>query len=348
MLPDEVALLVLSSLSWESLLTCSAVCKRWRNLAEDQTLWRRLCAENQWEWNQHQLHTSDDDFLEHFYDSCDDEGMGDEEDAQDDATVEQMLLHDLDLSRMDIDTPQQRHGRRSRRVHHADDNPDYRLLFHTHLRLKHRFSTSMCRLSILRLPRTLNDHNNTVYCLKLYTYPDTGRQVLFTGSKDRTIREWDLASTTALRVFKVHTGSVLSICLYDGMLVSGGSDCAVIVWDLATGSPITTIRDNQDSILCVKVDDKRLVTCSKGLLFGQRLPLLRLGLTLSLPDCTIRTYLLPDMMPEHVLIGHRSAVNSISLSRSYLVSASGDRSIKVWDTESGKLLRNYENHHVRG
>jgi WD40 repeat protein len=65
-------------------------------------------------------------------------------------------------------------------------------------------------------------------------------------------------------------------------------------------------------------------------------------------DRTVRTYSFPELELQHVLGAHRSAVNAVSLSGSFIVSASGDRSIRLWDADTGKLLRTFENHHSRG
>lgn len=263
MLPDELGLLVFSNLPWDSLVQCSLVCKRWQILSEDPTLWRKLCAERHWAWRDRRQDTYDEDFLDSAYGNSDDEGMGDEEDEEDE-TVEHMLYYDSDRVSMDVDTPlQQTFLQAEPHTHHED--PNYKLLFRTHTMLKSRFKSSLYSLSTLQTSVSSNGHSNTIYCLQLYTYPDTGKQVLFTGSKDRTVREWDLGTGAVTRVFeKVHRGSVLSICARNGLLVSGGSDCTVVVWDLATGVLVAPIRNHTDSVLCVRLDDKRLVTCSKG------------------------------------------------------------------------------------
>ena len=83
MLPDELGLLVFAHLSWESLVTCSTVCKRWRRLSDDPSLWRQLCAERRWDWKDREVEAYDEDFLDGIYDDSDDEGMGDEEDGED-------------------------------------------------------------------------------------------------------------------------------------------------------------------------------------------------------------------------------------------------------------------------
>lgn len=70
--------------------------------------------------------------------------------------------------------------------------------------------------------------------------------------------------------------------------------------------------------------------------------------TYSYIDRTIRTYRLPDFTPEHVLTRHRAAVNAVSVSGQYIASASGDRSMGIWDAETGQLLQMFDNHHGRG
>lgn len=154
--------------------------------------------------------------------------------------------------------------------------PGYRLLHLTRTRLQHRFLSGSYRLSTLQSRGTPGSHTNTIYCLQLYTYPRTGNQVLFTGSKDRTIKEWDLSTGAVLRTIEgIHEGSILSICVYGDYLASAGSDSNVVLWDLVQNKMAKTMDDHEDSVLCVRFDDTRLVSCSKGEGFPEML-LLRL------------------------------------------------------------------------
>ena len=50
---------------------------------------------------------------------------------------------------------------------------------------------------------------------------------------------------------------------------------------------------------------------------------------------------------RRVLVGHRAAVNVIDFDRRYIVSASGDRTIKVWDMSTCEFIRTL-NGHKRG
>lgn len=170
---------------------------------------------------------------------------------------------------------------------------DYKLLHQTHTLLRSRVRHGAYRLRTLPGPEG-GGHTAAVYCLALWSYNSAygPLQVLFTGSKDRTVREWDLnTNRVRRRVAGMHASSVLSLCVtattvqtpedatcgsvdhakegYQnseaGILVSGGSDCRVVVWDLAKFKLIKVLRDHQDSVLCVRTDGGRLVSCSKGM-----------------------------------------------------------------------------------
>lgn len=143
--------------------------------------------------------------------------------------------------------------------------PNYKLLHQTHTKLHNRFLSSSYRLSALQTRGApTNAHTNTIYCLQLYTYP-SGLQVLFTGSRDKTVREWNLSTGLVERVISgVHVSSILSICVYNGYVASAGSDRRVAVWDLEKNELVNIICDHEDSVLCVRFDDQRLVSCSKG------------------------------------------------------------------------------------
>lgn len=277
------------------------MCQRWRTLADDQSLWKTLCHSRGWEWKQPTRIHNFDSRMDHTMNAedSDDEGMGDDEDDSMDGT-HPLVGDDSGLASMDVDgdssastsptsifrslsslfsgSPQFPFNARplTRSRHSAPSilpslshsqvlKPNYKLLHQTHVRLRNRLVSSSYRLSVLPNRGTTNGHANTIYCLQLYTYPDTGVQVLFTGSKDRTIREWNLTTGCVERVISgVHDSSVLSICVSGDFVASGGSDRKVAVWNLREDKLVKVICDHEDSVLCVRFDEQRLVSCSKG------------------------------------------------------------------------------------
>ncbi|KAJ7355866.1 WD40 repeat-like protein [Mycena albidolilacea] len=356
-LPAEVSLQIFSHLPAQTLLTCALVSRRWRALANDQAVWKKLCHVQGWAWKQpSRTHTFDTPRSRgETWD--DDEGMGDSDEDEDEdadnietAKAEWTLMQaelDSGFGSMSLTSPSPRasvlqdpSSRSKSRTRHnsappvlSDSTflrPDYKRLHQTHTRLQNRVRAGAPHLSAIQTRGgPSNAHTTTIYCLQLYTYPATGVQVLFTGSRDRTVREWNLTTGLVERVISgVHASSVLSICVHDGFVASAGSDRRVAVWDLAKNELVKIIADHEDSVLCVRLDGRRLVSCSK--------------------DRTVRTYSFPDLTPQFVLGAHRAAVNAVSLSDTLIVSGSGDRSVRLWDATTGKLLRTFENHHTRG
>lgn len=145
--------------------------------------------------------------------------------------------------------------------------PNYKILHQTHIKLRNRILASSYRLSTLQTRgRPSNAHSNTIYCLQLYTYPESGKQVLFTGSRDKTVREWNLDTGVVARVIEdVHLSSILTLCVYGGYLASAGSDRQIVLWHLGENRLAKAVCDHEDSVLCVRFNDKKLVSCSKGL-----------------------------------------------------------------------------------
>src|SRR6218665_4213842 len=51
-----------------------------------------------------------------------------------------------------------------------------------------------------------------------------------------------------------------------------------------------------------------------------------------------------DIPLRRVLVGHRAAVNVVDFDAKYIVSASGDRTIKVWSTATCEFVRTLNGH----
>jgi len=190
-------------------------------------------------------------------------------------------------------------------------------------------------------------HGECIYSLQYNS------KYLVSGSRDRTLKIWDMKTRRCLRTLAKHNGSVL--CLQfdsdpdEDIIVSGSSDSDVIIWRFSTGEVIQTLSDaHTESVLNVKFDKRILVTCSKDKLIKvfNRKPLRygELGYKEVEPASrTIRNYgyslnMTPDDYPVlppwtmiSVLEGHTAAVNAVQIQGREVVSASGDRHIKLWD-----------------
>ncbi|KAH6847842.1 hypothetical protein B0I37DRAFT_152336 [Chaetomium sp. MPI-CAGE-AT-0009] len=203
-------------------------------------------------------------------------------------------------------------------------------------------------------------HKECVYSLQFNS------QYLVSGSRDQSIKVWNMKSRRCLRTLVKHKGSVL--CLQfdsdpdEDLIVSGSSDSDVIVWRFSTGKPIQTLKHaHRESVLNVKFDKRILVTCSKDktIKIFNRKPLRHGDLGYQEVDpvpTTVKNYgynlpMSPDdfpVTPAWTMIGslegHSAAVNAVQIHDREVVSASGDRHIKVWDWPTQVCTRTIVGH----
>jgi F-box and WD-40 domain protein 1/11 len=203
----------------------------------------------------------------------------------------------------------------------------------------------------------------------IYTIQHAGK-FLVSGSRDKTLRIWDLNTQRLVRPpLRAHSGSVL--CLQfdadpeEDLIVSGSSDATVVLWKFSTGQIIQRLRKaHRESVLNVRFDKKVLVTCSKDktIKIFNRKPLM--AGELGYPDLSqgvnpVPTYLnnygfnpsptagLPIKQPYTMigcLEGHGAAVNAVQIFGNEVVSASGDRTVKVWNWPEQTCIRTLIGH----
>jgi F-box and WD-40 domain protein 1/11 len=213
------------------------------------------------------------------------------------------------------------------------------------------------------------DYRHEAHQECIYTIQHSGKY-LVSGSRDRTLRIWDLDTRRLVRdPLRAHAGSVL--CLQfdadpqEDLIVSGSSDSTVILWKFSTGEIIQRLRKaHRESVLNVRFDKRVLITCSKDktIKIFNRHPL-RPG-EVGYPDPTHAVHPVPTYLnnygfnpnptadlpikPPYTLIGcleaHGAAVNAVQIHGDEVVSASGDRTIKIWNWPEGKCTRTLIGH----
>lgn len=198
-------------------------------------------------------------------------------------------------------------------------------------------------------------------CIYSLQYND---EYLVSGSRDKTLRIWNLATRRLVRKPLIgHIGSVL--CLQfdsdpgEDIIVSGSSDSDVIIWRFSTGDIIQRLTHaHRESVLNVKFDKRILATCSKDRtikIFNRR-PMKAGEPGYVYPVATtLRNYgydaspldqqpTLPPFTMISVLEGHGAAVNAVQIVDNEVVTASGDRHIKVWNWQTGVCKRTLLGH----
>ena len=201
---------------------------------------------------------------------------------------------------------------------------------------------------------------------------------LVSGSRDRTVRIWNLNSgRLAQRPLKGHIGSVL--CLQfdsrpeENIIISGSSDTHVILWRFSTGKIIRKIPNaHKESVLNLRFDHRFLITCSKdktikiwnrrelrpgdvdypvkGVKGGGECPSYIIdapsigGSVRYQPSSPEHLMLLTPYMHIMTLDLHNAAVNAIQIYEDQLVSASGDRNLRIWNIHTGECYSRIQAH----
>ena len=174
--------------------------------------------------------------------------------------------------------------------------------------------------------RTLEGHGDSV--LSVSATLDGRRAV--SGSRDETVRVWDLESGACLRTLEGHGDSVSSVSVTpDGRrAVSGSWDKTVRVWDLESGACLRTLEGHSAWVRSVTVtpDGRRAVSGSE--------------------DKTVRVWDLESGACLWTLKGDSDSVGCVSVTPDgrRTVLGGNDGTIRVWDLESGACLRTLEGH----
>jgi F-box and WD-40 domain protein 1/11 len=137
------------------------------------------------------------------------------------------------------------------------------------------------------------------------------------------------------------------------IVVSGGSDSWVIIWRFSTGEMIKKMDNaHTESVLNLRFDHRYIVTCSKDKTIKiwnrhaitSDSPIVPAYVVHQFDDPMQGTGLIKEHTLLTTLTGHGAAVNAVMIHKDTIVSASGDRTIRAWNIQTGKCEKNYLGH----
>jgi len=176
------------------------------------------------------------------------------------------------------------------------------------------------------LGRTLSGHAQAVTSV---AFSANGRLVA-TGSRDRSVRVWEMGTGRSVQVMKGHVDAVSSVTFSpDGcFVVSSSLDKTIRIWDPGSGREVSQLPKENTFVLAVEFSpDGRLLAYSNS-------------------DGRIKIWDMENNQGLEALDGHAGPVYAIAFSADgrYLASAGRDQTVRIWDVAAGRELRALRGH----
>ncbi|XP_037335783.2 F-box/WD repeat-containing protein 7-like [Pungitius pungitius] len=330
LLPKELALYVLTFLPPRDLLQAAQTCRYWRNLAEDNLLWREKCRE---------------------------EGVSDYASSRrrrrpaaaasqwKSAYIRQQRVEN-NWRKGDVGDPTVLKGH--------DEHVITCLQFSGDLIVSGSDDNSLKVWSALsgKCLRTLAGHSGGVWCSQMAV------ATVISGSTDRTLRVWDAESGECVHTLYGHTSTVRCMHLHGNRVVSGSRDTTLRVWDVTTGRCEHVLTGHVAAVRCVQYDGRRVVSggydynvkvwdpeteaCLHTLQgHTNRVYSLQFDGAFVVSgslDTSIRVWDAETGGCVHTLTGHQSLTSGMELRDNVLVSGNADSTVRVWDVRTGQCL----------
>ena len=158
--------------------------------------------------------------------------------------------------------------------------------------------------------------------------PD-GKRIV-SGSRDHTVKVWDVQTGKELLTLKGHNWDVFSVAFSpDGKRIAEGSlDHTVKVWDAHTGQQLLSLTGHIDIVFSVAFspDSKRLASGSK--------------------DGTVKVWDAHTGREQLTLKGHTGFVTSVAFSPDgkRIALGTSDQTVQVWDAQTGREALTLKGH----
>ena len=103
----------------------------------------------------------------------------------------------------------------------------------------------------------MRGHTSTVRCLKMFN-----EKTAISGSRDTTLRVWNLTTGLCINVLMGHQASVRCLEIHGDLVVSGSYDTTAKIWSISTGQCLRTLQGHFSQIYAIAFDGQRIATGS--------------------------------------------------------------------------------------
>lgn len=205
----------------------------------------------------------------------------------------------------------------------------------------------------------LPGHLATVNCMQM---DRVNYNMLITGSKDATLKMWDLnlskelysdqsplkqnaeeVVTPCLHNFELHSDEITALSFDSEALISGSKDRKILHWDLVTGKCvqqldlIVTPTYNDTKVSARSANNSTSVLGSEAPMIGA-LQCYNSALASGTKDGVVRLWDLRIGKPVRALEGHTDGITSLKFDSEKLVTGSMDNSVRIWDLRTSSII----------
>jgi len=196
---------------------------------------------------------------------------------------------------------------------------------------------------------TLEGHTDRVNCVAvsgiINTPDELGKQYIISGSEDNTIKIWDLSTFELVTTLEGDTDYINCVAvsgiintadnIEKQYIISGSDDETIKIWDLSTFELVATLEGHNYPVISIAVSGKYIISGSEDIKIWD-----------------LSTFELVETLEEHTAIVTSVAVSSVfntakfpdNIGKQYIISGSEDKTIKIWDFSTFKLVTTLEGH----
>lgn len=210
----------------------------------------------------------------------------------------------------------------------------------------------------------LTGHTDSITCLQVAEdLPHPTFPILMTGSWDRSVRIWNLESGKEVGVLRGHTRGVRALQFDALKLVTGSMDSTLKIWNWRTGECMRTLRGHTDAVICLNYDKQLLVSGSADstirvwdfgtgegfTLRGHTEWVNSVAIWDSKVGCGTGGTETPDSGAQNGVGGAGTPTSNPEMAKlsskgKFLISASDDMTIRVWDLYTRECVRVLRGH----
>jgi F-box/WD-40 domain protein MET30 len=369
-LPSEITLQIFTYLDAQSLCAAAQVSKHWKHLADDDSLWHRMCEQ-------------------HINKKCTKCGWGlpllqkrrvvrvkrmreDDEGCPEAKRADRRPWKDVYSERLVVERHWRRNTANTRILKgHQGGISSLQFCEAQNILITGSYDKT-AKVWDLETGEELQTLKGHARCIRTLQFDDTK---LVTGSMDHTLRIWNYRTGQCIRTLEGHTDGVVHLNFNARMLASGSADATIKIWNFQTGECCTLSghtkavnhvslgKDIANPTLVSSSDDGTIRiwdlerrTCSR-VLKGHMAPVQTA--VPSMPGFLHRFFeqrkraISPAGSDDEDMPRQRRGSNASNTSSSsecdrssapVVISGSLDNTIKVWSMESGECLRTLFGH----